>query len=107
LQINHVKKFLLFTNNSTTNPKPFFSRFCFNDVYGRFLARGVQKHDQNKNVTKTNPTHFFFLCTLTHPPAMGVTENKIAGPCLGVFQGGAWKKEDESDVHWLQRKKNS
>jgi hypothetical protein len=36
----------VFTKNSTKNPKPTFSRFFFNHVFGRFSMRGVQKHDK-------------------------------------------------------------
>jgi hypothetical protein len=45
LQKNRVEKFLQKIRPKTKNPKPTFSRF-FSHVFGRFLVRGVQKHDK-------------------------------------------------------------
>jgi hypothetical protein len=57
----------VFTKNSTKNPKPTFSRFFFNHVFGRFSMRGVQKHDK-KNIekNKSDPSPFSYFDPPTH-----------------------------------------
>jgi hypothetical protein len=71
-----------FTKNSTKNPKPTFSRFLFNHVFGRFSMRGVQKHDK-KISKKINLTLVLFR-TLTHPPR-GSPDLFFAGPLREVI----------------------
>jgi hypothetical protein len=61
----------VFTKNSTNNPNDFFLDFVYH-VFGRFSARGVQKHDQ-KNIEKMNLTLVLFW-PLTHPPTTAVTD---------------------------------
>jgi hypothetical protein len=73
----------VFTKNSTKSPKPIFSRFFFNQVFGSFSSvRGVQKHDKT-NIEKINLTLVLFW-PLTHPPTTGVTDFfLIGGPLPG------------------------
>jgi hypothetical protein len=63
---NRVEK--AFQKNRPKNPKPTFSRFFFNHVFGRFSVRGVQKNLTNPGtfLVPEEPTnhvkvrHFFF-----------------------------------------------
>jgi hypothetical protein len=83
-----------FTKKSTKNPKPFFSRFLFNHVFGRFSVRGVQKHHR-KNRNQSDPGPFW---------ASGIAWERTA-------QGALKKTTTKSDVptylflRWAWRRK--
>jgi hypothetical protein len=75
-----------FDQNSKTD---FFS-FFFYHVFGRFSARGVQKHDK-KNTDKTNltPSYPFFVLWRSDPPT------HHGGPRAR----GASKKKEKENKH--------
>jgi hypothetical protein len=73
------RKFL--QNNRQENPKPIFLDF-FNHVFGRFSARGSQKHDLKSR--KKSDQHWYFL--LFWPPR-GTNQQPTTSGSVIFFKG--------------------
>jgi hypothetical protein len=87
------------TKNSTKNPKPTFSLFFFNHVFGRFSARGVQKYEKNIGYRKKINLALVLFRTLTHPPTTGVTDFFFIGGPLDFFY---WRPQLQADKRQRQ-----
>jgi hypothetical protein len=73
-----------FTNNSTKNPKPTFSRKDFYHVFGRFSMRGVQKHDKKYRKHKPHPGPFSYSYPPTHHGGPRFPNFFFGGPLSGT-----------------------
>jgi hypothetical protein len=85
----------VFQKSRSKNPKPTFSRFFLNHVFGRFSVRGVQKQDK-KIRKKSDRPWYFFGPRGTNQPRQGPSLFFLSAPrvCFPVF----WRRQAPGSV---------